>query len=85
MIVCLIDPLMFGFAAATQLASSLTNNKLMQHSLVYLDLSSNPLGPDPQGSLGFLKEPQTVSTLNLSNCGLSFEFVSLSLPSDDVR
>jgi hypothetical protein len=61
--------------AATQLANCMTNNKLMQHSLVTLDLSSNPLGPDPQGSLGFLKEPQTVTTLNISNCGLSFEFV----------
>ena len=55
------------------------NNKLMKNSLVHLDLSSNPLGPDPQGSLGFLKEPQTIATLNLSNCGLSFEFVSPSV------
>lgn len=53
-------------------------NKFMQHSLVHLDLSANPLGPDPQGALGFLKDPQTVATLNLSNCGLNFEFVSVS-------
>ncbi|CAI8056021.1 F-actin-uncapping protein LRRC16A [Geodia barretti] len=62
--------------AATTLANCMLNNKLMKNSLVHLDLSSNPLGPDPQGSLGFLKEPQTIATLNLSNCGLSFEFVT---------
>ena len=47
----------------------------MQYSLVYLDLSGNPLGPDPQGALGFIQEPQTIATLNLSQCGLNFEFV----------
>ena len=61
--------------AATQLANSMMTNKFMQHSLTCLDLSANPLGPDPQGALGFLKEPQTVATLILSNCGLNFEYV----------
>ena len=59
-------------------------NKLMKNSLVHLDLSSNPLGPDPQGSLGFLKEAQTVATIKLSNCGLSFEFVSHMLNLFDI-
>ena len=50
-------------------------NKNMQFTLVHLDLSGNPLGPDPQGALAFIQEPQTIGTLNLSQCGLNFEFV----------
>lgn len=57
------------------LAQSMKQNKNMQFSLVHLDLSSNPLGPDPQGSLTFIQDPQTIATLNLSKCNLNFEFV----------
>ena len=51
-------------------------NKNMQYTLVHFDLSGNPLGPDPQGALGFIQEPQTIATLNLSQCNLNFEFVA---------
>ena len=50
-------------------------NKNMQYTLVHFDLSSNPLGPDPLGALAFIQEPQTIATLNLSQCNLNFEFV----------
>ena len=50
-------------------------NKNMQFTLVHFDLSGNPLGPDPQGALAFIQEPQTIATLNLSQCNLNFEFV----------
>lgn len=50
-------------------------NKNMQYTLVDFDLSGNPLGPDPQGALSFVQEPQTIATLNLSQCNLNFEFV----------
>ena len=52
-------------------------NKNMQYSLVHLDLSGNPLGPDPQGALAFIQEPQTIARLKLSKCGLSFDQVRL--------
>ncbi|XP_011408682.2 PREDICTED: F-actin-uncapping protein LRRC16A-like, partial [Amphimedon queenslandica] len=50
-------------------------NQDLLYSLTHLDLSENPLGPESQGPLVFLKEPQTVTTLNLSKCGLNFELV----------
>lgn len=49
----------------------------MQYSLVDLDLSGNPLGPDPQAALTFIQEPNTIAVLNLSKCGINFEFVSV--------
>ena len=62
-------------AGASTLANSLKQNKHMEFSLVYLDLSSNVLGPDPVGALSFIKETQTISTLKLSNCNLLLESV----------
>ncbi len=71
--------------SASIIATAMKANKNMQYSLVHLDLSANALGPDPQGGLAFIKEPQTISHLNLSKCGLNFEFVSLvSECRDDV-
>jgi len=52
-------------------------NRTMQYSLVHLDLSGNPLGPDPQGALTFLQEPNTIARLNLSKCGINFELVRI--------
>lgn len=60
---------------ATALANSMKLNKYMQFSLVSLDLSGNPLGPDPLGALGFLQDTQTISTLRLANCTLLLEHV----------
>ncbi len=57
------------------LAQSLKQNKHMEYSLVHFDLSSNPLGPDPLGALAFIQEPQTISHLNLSGCGLTLDSV----------
>ncbi len=57
------------------LASSLRKNKQMQYSLVHLDLSGNPLGPDQQGGLAFLQEPQTITTLKMSRCSLLLDTV----------
>ena len=37
----------------------------------------HPLGPDPQGALTFLQEPNTIARLNLSKCGINFEFVRI--------
>ena len=51
-------------------------NQDLLYSLTHFDLSENPLGPESQGPLVFLKEPQTVTTLNLSKCSLNFELVS---------
>ena len=67
----------FFVTAGSHLANSMKQNKHMQYSLVSLDLSGNPLGPDPHGALAFLQEPQTIAQLNLSKCNLSFEFVSV--------
>lgn len=50
-------------------------NKHMQFSLVHLDLSSNPLGPDTLGALSFIQETQTISALKLSNCGLLLDSI----------
>ena len=50
-------------------------NKYMQFSLIHLDLSGNPLGPDPLGALAFMQDTQTISTLNLANCNLLLEQV----------
>lgn len=61
--------------AASVLANCMKQNKHMQFSLVHLDLSSNPLGPDTLGALAFIQETQTISTLNLSNCSLLLESV----------
>ena len=63
--------------AASQLAHSMKQNKNMQYTLVDLDLSGNLLAPDPLGSFAFIQEPNTISRLNLSRCGLNFEFVSV--------
>ena len=52
------------------------NNKYLQNSLQHFDLSSNNLGPDPQGALGFIQEPQAVTYLNLSKCGLGLDQVT---------
>ena len=60
---------------ATALANSMKQNKYMQFSLVHLDLSSNPLGPDPLGALAFVQATQTISTLRLSGCNLLLEHV----------
>lgn len=57
------------------LAQSLKQNKHMEFSLVHFDLSNNPLGPDPLAALTFIQEPQTISHLNLSWCGLTLESV----------
>ena len=66
----------FGmFSGATQLANSMKLNKHMEFTLVHLDLSSNTLGPDILGALGFIQETQTISTLKLSNCSLLLESV----------
>eukprot|EP00731_Ephydatia_muelleri_P026276 Em0018g376a len=59
----------------SSLANSMKLNKKMQYTLTHLDLSSNPLGPDHQGSLAFLQEPNHIAKLNLSQCGLAFEAV----------
>ena len=59
----------------SMLAQSLKKNKQMQYSLVHLDLSGNPLGPDPQGGLAFLQDPQTVATLKLARCSLVLDSV----------
>ena len=50
-------------------------NKHMQYSLVHLDLSSNPLGPDPLGGFSFLQDAQAIATLKLSNCNLVLDSV----------
>lgn len=67
--------LLFSIAGASALANSMKQNKHMQFSLVHLDLSSNPLGPDTLGALAFIQESQTISSLKLSNCGLLLETV----------
>ena len=73
---CLFHSLLYyTISGGSLLAQSMKQNKNMQFTLVHLDLSSNPLGPDPQGSLAFIQEPQTIATLNLSKCSLNFEFV----------
>ena len=56
-------------------ANAMKQNQDLLYSLTHFDLSENPLG-ESQGPLVFLKEPQTVTTLNLSKCGLNFELVS---------
>ena len=59
----------------SMLAQSLKQNNNMQISLVHFDLSGNPLGPDPLAALTFIQEPQTISQLNLSSCGLTLDSV----------
>ena len=59
------------------MANCMKQNKNMQYSLVDLDLSGNPLGPDPQAALTFIQQPNTIAVLNLSKCGINFEFVSV--------
>lgn len=65
----------YNYTGASALASNMKQNKHMQFSLVHLDLSSNPLGPDLLGALSFIQETQTISTLNLSSCNLLLETV----------
>ena len=52
-------------------------NSDLLYSLTHFDISANPqLGLDPQGTLVFIQEPQTIASLNLSKCGLNFDLVS---------
>ena len=59
----------------SMLAQSLKQNNNMQISLVHLNLSGNPFGSDPLASLTFIQEPQTISHLDLSGCGLNLDSV----------
>lgn len=60
------------------IAQSMKNNPDLLYSLTHFDLSANPqLGLDPQGTLVFIQEPQTIATLNLSKCGINFDVVSV--------
>lgn len=65
----------FLLSGNTILANSMKQNKHMQYSLMHLDLSNNPLGPDPLGGLSFIQEPHTIATLKLSNCSLVLDTV----------
>ena len=67
---------LYSSLVGSLIANAMKQNQDLLYSLTHFDLSENPLGPDSQGPLVFLKEPQTVTTLNLSKCGLNFELVS---------
>ena len=59
------------------IGQSMKRNSDLLYSLTHFDLSANPqLGLDPQGTLVFIQEPQTIASLNLSKCGLNFDLVS---------
>ncbi len=70
---CECDYCLYTLIGASVLAQSLKQNKHMEFSLVHFDLSGNPIGPDPLAALTFIQEPQTISYLNLSGCGLTLE------------
>ena len=59
------------------LANSLKENKHMVVTLSTLNLSGNSFGPDSQGALSFLAEPNAVATLQLARCGIPFDLVSV--------
>jgi Ran GTPase-activating protein (RanGAP) involved in mRNA processing and transport len=67
---CAITP-----RGCVMLASSLKENKHMAVTLSTLNLSGNNFGPDCQGALSFLAEPNAVATLKLARCGIAFEVV----------
>jgi Ran GTPase-activating protein (RanGAP) involved in mRNA processing and transport len=67
---CAITP-----RGCVMLASSLKENKHMAVTLSTLNLSGNNFGPDCQGALSFLAEPNAVATLKLARCGIAFEVI----------
>ena len=64
-----------SLTGCVMLASSLKENKHMAVTLSTLNLSGNNFGPDCQGALSFLAEPNAVATLKLARCGIAFEVV----------
>ena len=75
MSVCALLICLYVHVGASMLAQSLKQNKHMEFSLVHFDLSGNLFGTDPLASLTFIQEPQTISHLNLSGCGLTLDSV----------
>ena len=69
--------ILFIFLVGAQLAQAMKKNQDLLYSLTHYDLSDNPIGPDSQAALGFIQEPQTITVLNLSKCGLNFDLVCL--------